>query len=83
MSSATGLFLRVTLPLAVFNLVAATGFALFALSDALAGFALARVILGVGVSAGLMAILNFAYLGLWAGPWLRDVVGYDGPARWR
>ena len=172
---------------AAFSLVAAAGFALFALSDALAGFVLARVILGVGVSAGLMAILkantqwfapaqvagmtgiamavgsmgsvlttapveaalpvlgwrgvfwllggmslvvavwifvsvrerpapaarrglraelaimgsilgsrlfwrygpavamlsilNFAYLGLWAGPWLRDVAGYDGPAR--
>jgi predicted MFS family arabinose efflux permease len=172
---------------AAFSLVAAAGFALFALSNALAGFMLARVILGVGVSAGLMAILkantqwfapaqvagmtgiamavgsmgsvlttapvesalpvlgwrgvfwllggmslvvavwifvsvrerpapaarrglraelaimgsilgsrlfwrygpavamlsilNFAYLGLWAGPWLRDVAGYDGPAR--
>jgi len=22
-------------------------------------------------------VLNFAYLGLWAGPWLRDVAGYD------
>ena len=169
------------------GLVAAAGFALFALSDGLAGFSLARVILGVGISAGLMAILkantqwfapaqvagmtglamavaslgsvfttapveaalpllgwrgvfwllagiavavsvwiyasvrdkpgpavrralkdeiavmrqilgsrlfwrygpaaatlsilNFAYLGLWAGPWLRDVAGYDGPAR--
>lgn len=172
---------------AALSLVAAAGFALFALSGGLAGFALARVILGVGVSAGLMAILkantqwfapaqvanmtgiamavgamgsvlttapvqaalpalgwrgvfwllcgmslavalwifvsvrdkpapaarrgleaelavmgsilgsrlfwryapavamlsilNFAYLGLWAGPWLRDVAGYDGPAR--
>jgi len=172
---------------AAFSLVAAAGFAVFALSDGLAGFALARVILGVGVSAGLMAILkantqwfapaqvagmtgiamavasmgsvlttapvqaalpllgwrgvfwllgalslvialwifvsvrerpapavrrglraelaimgailgsrvfwrygpavamlsilNFSYLGLWAGPWLRDVAGYDGPAR--
>lgn len=172
---------------AVLSLVAAAGFAVFALSDALAGLALARVILGVGVSAGLMAILkvntqwfasaqvagmtgvamavgslgsvlttapveaalpvlgwrgvfwlmsgmsvavaawifvsvrdkpapaarrglgaefavmgailgsrrfwryapavamlsvlNFAYLGLWAGPWLRDVAGYDGPER--
>jgi sugar phosphate permease len=168
-------------------LVAAAGFAVFALADGFAGFALARVMLGVGVSAGLMAIikgntqwfapakvagvtgiamalsslgsvltttpveaalpalgwrgvfwllaglalaasawialsvkdkpgptakkslreelaitgavlssptfwryapavamlsvLNFAYLGLWAGPWLRDVPGYDGPAR--
>jgi sugar phosphate permease len=172
---------------AALSLVAAAGFALFALSGGLAGFALARVILGVGVSAGLMAILkantqwfapaqvanttgiamavgsmgsvlttapveaalpalgwrgvfwllcgmslavalwiflsvrdkpapaarrgikaepaimgtilgsplfwryapaaamlsvlNFAYLGLWAGPWLRDVAGYDGPTR--
>jgi sugar phosphate permease len=172
---------------AAFSLVAAAGFAVFALSDGLPGFALARLILGVGVSAGLMAILkantqwfapaqvagvtgiamavgatgsvlstapveaalpmlgwrgvfwllcglsvvvavwifvsvrdkpapavrrglraelavmgeilgsrrfwrygpavamlsvlNFAYLGLWAGPWLRDVAGYDGPAR--
>lgn len=169
------------------SLVTAAGFALFALSDGLAGFSVARVILGVGISAGLMAILkantqwfapaqvagmtglamavatlgsvlttapveaalpslgwrgvfwllagasvavaiwifasvrdkpgpaahralkdelavmrqilgsrlfwrygpaaamlsilNFAYLGLWAGPWLRDVAGYDGPAR--
>ena len=168
-------------------LVAGAGFAVFALSDGLAGFCVARVILGVGISAGLIAILkantqwfapaqvagmtgiamaaaslgsvlttapveavlptlgwrgvfwllaglavaaaawifasvrdkpgpvarrtpgdelavmrrilgaprfwryapvvamlsifNFAYLGLWAGPWLRDVAGYDGPAR--
>lgn len=172
---------------AAFSLVAAAGFTVFALSDGLPGFALARVILGVGVSAGLIAILkantqwfapaqvagmtgiamavgamgsvlttapveaalpmlgwrgvfwllaglsvvvavwifvsvrdkparaarralkaelavmgailgsrrfwcygpavamlsilNFTYLGLWAGPWLRDVAGYDGPAR--
>jgi len=171
------------------SLVAAAGFALFALSDGLAGFSVARVVLGVGISAGLMAILksntqwfapaqvagmtglamavatmgsvlttapvqaalpllgwrgvfwllsgiavavavwiftsvrdkpspavrrtleqelavmrqilrsrrfwrygpavamlsilNFAYLGLWAGPWLRDVAGYDGPERAR
>jgi len=169
------------------SLVTAAGFALFALADGLAGFSLARVVLGVGISAGLMAmlkantqwfspaqvagmtglggavatlgsvlttapveaalpfvgwrgvfwllaglalaaaawiwvsvrdkprpaaryglgaeiavmreilgsrlfwrygpaaamlsILNFTYLGLWAGPWLRDVAGYDGPAR--
>lgn len=168
-------------------LVAAAGFALFALSSGLAGFATARIVIGVGISAGLMAILkanaqwfppsqvanmtgiamavgglgsvlatspvqaalpqlgwrgvfwllggvslaisawiwfsvrdkpaaaarrslgaefavmgdilkapvfwrfapalvmlavaNFAYLGLWAGPWLRDVAGYDGPLR--
>jgi sugar phosphate permease len=172
---------------AAFGLVAAAGFALFALSDGLLGFAIARAVLGVGVSAGLMSVLkansqwfapgkvasmtgiavaigglgsvlttvpvqmalpalgwrgvmwllcamsfafalwifasvpdkprgrarsglksdlavmvsiyrsptfwryapavamlsamNFAYLGLWAGPWLRDVAGYDGEAR--
>jgi len=169
------------------SLLTAAGFALFALSDSLGGFILARVIIGIGVSAGLMAVikantdwfaparvakvtgiavaigalgsvlttapvqaalpvlgwrgvlwllcavaaavavwilasvperpgaakrgalkselavaasiyrspvfwrfgpvvavlsvLNFAYLGLWAGPWLRDVAGYDGPTR--
>jgi MFS family permease len=172
---------------AAFSLVAAAGFAVFALADGLAGFVVARVILGIGVSAGLMAVLkantqwfapaqvanmsgiagaigalgsiltttpaqaalptlgwrgvlwllcafscaaavwifvsvpdkrregprpdlkaefavmlaicrasvfwrygpavamlavmNFTYLGLWAGPWLRDVSGYDGLAR--
>jgi sugar phosphate permease len=29
----------------------------------------------------MLSVLNFAYLGLWAGPWLRDVAGFDGPAR--
>jgi MFS family permease len=29
----------------------------------------------------MLAALNFAYLGLWAGPWLRDVAGYEGGAR--
>jgi len=29
----------------------------------------------------VLSVLNFTYLGLWAGPWLRDVAGYDGPAR--
>ncbi|HZC78640.1 MAG TPA: MFS transporter [Ktedonobacterales bacterium] len=172
---------------AALSLVAAAGFALFALADGLAGFAVARVLLGIGVSAGLMAVLkantqwfapaqvanmsgiagvigalgsvltttpaqaalptlgwrgvlwllcafscaaavwifasvpdkrregarpslkaelavmaaicrsrvfwrygpavamlavmNFTYLGLWAGPWLRDVAGYEGQAR--
>jgi sugar phosphate permease len=172
---------------AAFGVVAAAGFALFALSDGLLGFAMGRVLIGVGVSAGLMAVLkantqwfapsrvatmagiagvigalgsvltttpvqmalptlgwrgvlwllcamsliaaawifisvrdkpsaatrtdlkaelsvmvsicssrtfwryapgvamlaclNFTYLGLWAGPWLRDVAGYDGQAR--
>ena len=172
---------------AAFSLVAAAGFAVFALADGLAGFVVARLLLGIGVSAGLMAVLkantqwfapaqvanmsgiagaigalgsvltttpaqaalptlgwrgvlwvlcalscasavwifvavpykrregprpalkeelavmvaiarsrvfwrygpavamlavmNFTYLGLWAGPWLRDVAGYDGLAR--
>ena len=172
---------------AALSLVAAAGFAIFALSEGLLGFSIARVVLGVGVSAGLMAVikantqwfapaqvakvtgaavalgglgsiltttpvqialptfgwrgvmwllcassvavaawiffsvrdrpgsgpraeleaevrvmasilrsrlfwryapavsmlavLNFTYLGLWAGPWLRDVAGYEGPAR--
>lgn len=172
---------------AAFSLVSAAGFALFALSDSLAGFAIARAIIGIGIAAALMAIikvntqwfsptqvttmtglamtvgslgsvlttapvqaalpmlgwrgvfwilcaasvvtalwifvavrdkpatsarrslktegavigtilrsrlfwrygpavsmltiLNFTYLGLWAGPWLRDVAGFDGPAR--
>lgn len=30
---------------------------------------------------GTLSMFNFAYLGLWAGPWLRDVAGMDGPAR--
>lgn len=28
-----------------------------------------------------LSMFNFAYLGLWAGPWLRDVAGMDGPTR--
>src|SRR5918911_3062009 len=39
---------------AKFNLVAAAGFALFALADGVAGFVVGRVLLGIGVSAGLM-----------------------------
>lgn len=172
---------------AALSVVTAVGFAMFALSDGFLGFAAARIVLGIGISAGLMAVikantdwfvpasvarfsaiataigalgsmlatvpvqaalpeigwrgvlwllcaasaavalwiffavpdkrtgasrpalaaevrvmlavctsrtfwrytpavamlscLNFAYLGLWAGPWLRDVAGYDGPAR--
>ena len=34
-----------------------------------------------GPAASMLTILNFTYLGLWAGPWLRDVAGYDGTAR--
>lgn len=29
----------------------------------------------------MLSILNFTYLGLWAGPWLRDVAGMEGAAR--
>jgi predicted MFS family arabinose efflux permease len=32
-------------------------------------------------AVAMLSVLNFTYLGLWAGPWLRDVAGYDGPAR--
>lgn len=32
-------------------------------------------------AVAVLSSMNFAYLGLWAGPWLRDVAGYDGPAR--
>jgi len=40
------------------SLVAAAGFAVFALSSGLAGFSIGRVLLGVGMSAGLMSILK-------------------------
>ena len=43
---------------AALGLVTAGGFALFALAESLATLALARVIVGVGVSAGLMAIIK-------------------------
>jgi len=28
-------------------------------------------------AVAMLSVLNFVYLGLWAGPWLRDVAGYD------
>jgi MFS family permease len=34
-----------------------------------------------GPAVAMLALMNFTYLGLWAGPWLRDVAGYEGPAR--
>lgn len=34
-----------------------------------------------GPAMAMLSVLNFTYLGLWIGPWLRDVSGYDGPAR--
>ncbi len=33
-----------------------------------------------GPAVAILSVLNFTYLGLWAGPWLRDVAGYDGQA---
>ena len=29
----------------------------------------------------LASLMNFVYMGLWAGPWMRDVAGFDGLAR--
>jgi MFS family permease len=40
------------------GLTAAAGFVLFALSDGLTGFMLARVLIGIGIAAGLMALLK-------------------------
>src|SRR4051812_49534492 len=40
---------------AALSLVAAAGFAVFALADGFAGFSVARIVLGIGVSAGLMS----------------------------
>ena len=34
-----------------------------------------------GPAVATISIFNFAYLGLWAGPWLRDVAGMDGATR--
>jgi predicted MFS family arabinose efflux permease len=31
-----------------------------------------------GPFAPMLSVVNFAYMGLWAGPWLRDVAGFDG-----
>lgn len=32
-------------------------------------------------AVGTLSMFNFVYLGLWAGPWLRDVAQVDGPGR--
>ena len=40
-----------------------------------------RVFWRYAPAVAMLSILNFAYLGLWAGPWLRDVAGFDGPVR--
>ena len=34
-----------------------------------------------GPAVATVSTFNFAYLGLWAGPWLRDVAGMDGETR--
>ena len=41
----------------------------------------ARAFWRYGPAVSMLSVLNFAYLGLWAGPWLRDVAGYEGEAR--
>jgi predicted MFS family arabinose efflux permease len=49
---------------------------------ALSGRILAsRTFWRIGPAVATLSMFNFAYLGLWAGPWLRDVAGMDGPAR--
>ena len=35
----------------------------------------------LGPAVATLSMFNFAYLGLWAGPWLRDVAGMDGAGR--
>jgi len=35
----------------------------------------------LGPAVATLSMFNFAYMGLWAGPWLRDVAGMDGPTR--
>ena len=42
----------------VLMLLAALGFAIFALSPGFAGLVVARIVLGIGVSAGLMALIK-------------------------
>lgn len=37
--------------------------------------------LGIAPAIALLSGLNFTYGGLWAGPWLRDVGGYQGAGR--
>jgi predicted MFS family arabinose efflux permease len=49
---------------------------------ALSGRILAsRTFWRLGPAVATLSMFNFAYLGLWAGPWLRDVADMDGPAR--
>jgi MFS family permease len=49
---------------------------------ALSGRILAsRAFWRLGPAVATLSMFNFVYLGLWAGPWLRDVAGLDGPAR--
>ena len=61
----------------------ATGSARTLRSDiALSGRIIAsRTFWRVGPAVATLSMFNFVYLGLWAGPWLRDVAGMDGAAR--
>jgi MFS family permease len=36
-----------------------------------------RVFWRFAPAVAMLSVLNFTYLGLWVGPWLRDVAGYD------
>lgn len=36
-----------------------------------------RVFWRFAPGVAMLSVLNFTYLGLWVGPWLRDVAGYD------
>ena len=40
-----------------------------------------RVFWRYSPAIAMLSMLNFTYLGLWAGPWLRDVAVYDGATR--
>ena len=47
----------------------------------LLGIVRAPVFRGLAPIACLLTVLNFTYLGLWAGPWLRDVAHLDDTTR--
>lgn len=47
----------------------------------MAGILASKLFWRFGPAMAMLSVLNFTYLGLWAGPWLRDVAGYDGPGR--
>ena len=45
------------------------------------GILTSRTFWRYGPFAPMLSVINFAYMGLWAGPWLRDVAGFDGTER--